>query len=1354
MADCNNVDKHEIGSFIKDVPQDVVEKHLNDPILITFACNADTFTRSDVLRVARRVGIKMGASTAWLVECLKNNVVRKYEYKTSNIGETYYIEPVWWLEFMRVLDVNEIKKRQIRRGGLQENPMLAIAVNAFLHGLDYLDVLKESQRFSSLMRDSSLYMYYMHGIAKYPFMLGLVKSSDDNIRDHVSMRFKEKICDYRMEGDDFAAMEELVAYECTNSCVTTEMGEALAVFAFYYDFVKDADIRKARKRVGNDMYMLSFFDGVEMLQGGDYDKAVKCFAKSLKGNGKWFRHAGMNYYYVLALQYSGLSTSKTKLESIYKDKEYIYQNDGALFVAVSLAKKLEFTSQQTLKYVHGLANKAFALIMLKHYQKMDGISDEDVDSLLGMVDAIPLQAVQVEMTKDFGRYKGMEEELEKKTGLRPLLQAYEVKPEWENMLDELIELNGEGKESRRSAAGERVAYEVNLENMSVQPKLQKSKNGVAWSAGRNIAMNKFMNGDVKCMTVQDRKVALCVKEYSYGWYGGVSYELGGNEAVAALVGHPYVYDVFTDAHLDIVEAKLQLSVRDTGNGYKITSDVNISEGKGGYVIDTSMKPTVRVVRVGGPVMKTVQSLAGASMPVAAKEKLTRLMENLSSKMVIMGDLLKDSEKVEEMKAHSEIVVQLKPAGEQIQCVLMVKPFGTSVPVCKPGKGMEVVTASIDGKAVRTKRSLKKERDNYEAVQALLVNYEDDGDNSWALEPGECLDLLDHLRDMPKRCVVEWPEGERFRVASAPIQASMLHVSVNSLSSWFEMSGEVNVGSGVKMKMAELMERLRESVGNFIRLNDDDYVRISDDLRRYLDTIGRIGSVSKNKVRVSAFNAVQLEGMEESGMQLDADEAFRSLLARVSEAQDVPCKVPKNIQADLRSYQKEGYEWMTRLAYWGAGALLADDMGLGKTVQTITMLLSRASMGPQLVVVPTSLVLNWRDEMARFAPSLSVLVLNRAGEDREAMVKNAKAYDIVVTTYGLLITEEETLTSRSWTTIVLDEAHTIKNKETKMSKAAMELKSDFRVLLTGTPLQNHVSEMWNLMQFANPGLLGTFQQFNDRFLVPIERDHDKDVQRVLRRIISPFILRRTKTDVLSELPEKTEITVKVDLSEEEMAFYEHIREEALANLADSSSTAMQALAEITRLRQAACNTRLVNDKVDVPSSKLESFMALMDNLHANHHRALVFSQFTSHLALVRERLDKEGVEYLYLDGSTSAKERIRLVEEFQHGDMPLFLISLKAGGLGLNLTAADYVIHLDPWWNPAIEEQASDRAYRIGQKKPVTVYRLIASGTIEEKILNLHATKKNMADALLEGGDVSASMSRDEMIRLLRENVLL
>ena len=333
--------------------------------------------------------------------------------------------------------------------------------------------------------------------------------------------------------------------------------------------------------------------------------------------------------------------------------------------------------------------------------------------------------------------------------------------------------------------------------------------------------------------------------------------------------------------------------------------------------------------------------------------------------------------------------------------------------------------------------------------------------------------------------------------------------------------------------------------------------------------------------------------------------------------------------------------------------------------------------------------------------------------------------------------------------MLDEAHTIKNRETKMSQSAMKLKADFRLLLTGTPLQNHVSEMWNLMQFANPDLLGSYADFTSRFLLPIERDSDKERQRQLKRIITPFILRRTKSEVLNELPEKTEITLKIELSQDEWAFYDNIRQKALAEMENHEATAMQALAEITRLRQAACNARLVEKGLDIPSSKLESFVQLVYELHTNHHRALVFSQFTSHLALVRQRLDKEGISYLYLDGSTTAKERLRLVDEFQHGDMPLFLISLKAGGLGLNLTAADYVVHLDPWWNPAIEDQASDRAYRIGQHKPVTVYRLIASGTIEDKIIELHKTKKNMADALLEGGNISASLSREEMVELLK-----
>ena len=319
---------------------------------------------------------------------------------------------------------------------------------------------------------------------------------------------------------------------------------------------------------------------------------------------------------------------------------------------------------------------------------------------------------------------------------------------------------------------------------------------------------------------------------------------------------------------------------------------------------------------------------------------------------------------------------------------------------------------------------------------------------------------------------------------------------------------------------------------------------------------------------------------------------------------------------------------------------------------------------------------------------------------------------------------------------------------------MRLQADFRLLLTGTPLQNHLSEIWNLFQFANPGLLGTYQQFTERFILPIERDHDTERQRLLRRLLSPFMLRRTKEDVLAELPEKTEITLRIQLSPEEQALYDNLRQQAIANLEDNTggAGALRALAEITRLRQAACHPRLIDDKLQLSSSKTAAFLELVANLRQSGHRALVFSQFTSHLALVREELDRQQIPYLYLDGTTPTATRNRLVREFQTGDASLFLISLKAGGLGLNLTAADYVVHLDPWWNPAIEDQASDRAHRIGQERPVTVYRLIAEGTIEEKILRLHASKRTMADALLAEADIFTQVNAADILRIIREGV--
>jgi SNF2 family DNA or RNA helicase len=326
---------------------------------------------------------------------------------------------------------------------------------------------------------------------------------------------------------------------------------------------------------------------------------------------------------------------------------------------------------------------------------------------------------------------------------------------------------------------------------------------------------------------------------------------------------------------------------------------------------------------------------------------------------------------------------------------------------------------------------------------------------------------------------------------------------------------------------------------------------------------------------------------------------------------------------------------------------------------------------------------------------------------------------------------------------------------------MSLSGKFKLITTGTPIENHLGELWNLFRFITPGLLGSLNEFNDRFAIPIERQQDPEARDKLKRLIKPFILRRTKGQVLSELPPRTDVLLQVQMSEDETAFYEALRRQALENINNysiaagrnakpSNGSSMQILAEITKLRRACCNPQLVSPDIAISSSKLELFSNLVEDLRENNHKILVFSQFVGHLTLIRKFLDQKGFSYRYLDGSTPLKERKKEVDGFQAGQGDLFLISLKAGGLGLNLTAADYVIHMDPWWNPAVEDQASDRAHRIGQTLPVTIYRLVTKNTIEEKIVKLHREKRFLAKSLLDGSDMSARISSEELLNLIRE----
>lgn len=469
--------------------------------------------------------------------------------------------------------------------------------------------------------------------------------------------------------------------------------------------------------------------------------------------------------------------------------------------------------------------------------------------------------------------------------------------------------------------------------------------------------------------------------------------------------------------------------------------------------------------------------------------------------------------------------------------------------------------------------------------------------------------------------------------------------------------------------------------------------------------------------------------------------------------------PKSFAARLRPYQHEGVEWLQMLGRLGFGALLADDMGLGKTVQTLAHIAIEKAAGrlssPVLIVAPKSVLPNWAAEAARHAPDLACAVLSGSG--RERLVGNLGDLDLVITSYPLLVRDREVLLDREWGMVVLDEAQMIRNPETAVARAAFGLRTPHRVALSGTPVENHLGDVWSLMHFLNPGLLGDFKGFRQGFRVPIEKRGDVRTQERLNRRLAPFMLRRTKDEVAADLPARTDILQRVDLLPAQRDIYEGVRlvmETKVRKALDEkglSRASILVLDALLKLRQAACDPRLVKGLKSAgakppPSAKLERLMELLQGLQDEGRRVLVFSQFVEMLELIREACEARDWRVAWLTGGT--EDRATPVMDFQEGRRSIFLISLKAGGVGLNLTAADTVILFDPWWNPAAEAQAVDRAHRIGQTQPVFVHRLIAADTVEEKVLALQETKRGLARALMAGEPAGlAGLSEGELLAL-------
>ncbi len=947
--------------------------------------------------------------------------------------------------------------------------------------------------------------------------------------------------------------------------------------------------------------------------------------------------------------------------------------------------------------------------------------------------------------------------LSEKIGMESLVSTIQVTERWAHSLDLLSSLGAQSSSTRqRGGKKSRVAWFVDFDRKEIQPKLQLMGKGV-WSKGRNISLKKISMLDVEGLTNDDHRVVKAIKSFQYGYNGTANYEIDFDEAIKELVGHPYLF--LKDAPgvvVELLEKEPELIVEQSKDGFEMQFMHDFDEA--GTVVVKETPTRYIIMNVEERHVKIQKALGGGALkiPERAKDQLLTAIGNVSRTVTVQSGLDEHLEGIPTVESDATIHVHMLPMGNGFKMEFFVKPFKDHPPYFKPGEGRKNVIADIEGKQILARRDIELENKNAITIEDACPAFDatPSHNREWLFASAEdCLQVLLEIEPLRTegKLVLEHPKGEQLRI-KGQIGFEQISMRIQRDNDWFGMTGKVQVNQDLVIDFRDLLEKVEESKSNFIQVSEGEFIALTDTFRNQLGKINALLTAEDGDLHFHPLAAPMMEEFASHIQQLEVDASWKVHLQKLESTQGFESTVPKEFKAELRSYQTEGFEWLSRLAHWGVGACLADDMGLGKTIQSLAVLVDRAKDGPAMVIAPASVCRNWLRETERFAPTLNPILFG-AG-DRESIVKNLGPNDFLIVSYGLLPQESELLVSKVFNTVILDEAQAIKNRNTKRSRAAMQLKANFKILTTGTPVENHLGELWNLFNFLNSGLLGSLRNFQERFAMPIEKLQDVERRDQLRRLIQPFILRRRKDDVLTELPSKTEITLTVELSDRERAFYEALRQQAVENIHEKDeegrSSNMQILAEIMRLRQAACNTRMVIPTSDIESSKLQLFEKTIEELLKGGHKALVFSQFVKHLNLVRALLDEKGIFYQYLDGSTPLKKREEAIDAFQSGEGDLFLISLKAGGVGLNLTAADYVLHLDPWWNPAVEDQASDRAHRIGQTRPVTILRLVAADTIEEKIVKLHGLKRDLADSLLEGTDSTGRMSAKDLLELIKE----
>lgn len=861
-------------------------------------------------------------------------------------------------------------------------------------------------------------------------------------------------------------------------------------------------------------------------------------------------------------------------------------------------------------------------------------------------------------------------------------------------------------DSQRVSAPRWLYWDVALDRQGfisrIEPRLVEKR---PQSAGQKLDPGTVVDATMlDCQDKRDLAVAAAVISWQSGQLRGIPL------LAESLVGHPRVRIIDGSYHrvVQVVASRPVISVSLESFSLKLTLDprqfLRVSVNESCITIPAFSARMQNLVDYfsHGPI----------SIDLAHSEQARWLIARLAE-CFTFEDTLPDS-LMEYTPATPQFIIHSSVYDSGYLFDLDVKHHPGCADYDMPGQGERSLLLTVDGEPTCIIRDFDEE---LSAACALVRRCPTLGsvkneDFQWLfLNTGDALQAMHELGAQGVR--IQWQSTPALEIVEPQENSVRLKVLAEH-ADWLEIGADVVVDDELVISLTELLELYERRAGSYLPLGGARYLRMPDELA---EQVNRLAESLYREDKAYALPMSAIPGFAAEWRGADLPAALVECQAMLSACNTAP--VPPDFVGTLRDYQLEGYRWLLARARVGMGACLADDMGLGKSVQALVLMLELASEGPSLIIAPASLSSNWLTESSRFTPSLRVVTWAQIKNSSEPLA----AGEMLVATYGQLVANEAYFLGIKWNVIVLDEAQYIKNPASRRAQVACRLSASYRLALTGTPVENSLLDLWSIMHFLNPALLGSRASF-----AHAERG---DTNRIRRRT-APLILRRRKEEVLPQLPPISEVVISVDLSAEERALYESCRRRAVSRVR-SGSEPLSLLAELTRLRRLCCHGKLALESFTGDSSKLKSMAQLVEDLLAADHSVLIFSQFTDVLDLAQETLEDLGYCTLRLDGATPPAQRGEHVRLFQEGAARIFLISLKAGGVGLNLTAADYVILLDPWWNPAAEAQAASRSHRLGQNNPVTLCRLIARDTIEERIMQMHEAKQALAESVIHEG---------------------